>query len=212
MTGVRLLVFARAPEPGRAKTRLAPALGAEGAARLHAALAEHALREAAASAPAALELWAAGADPSGYLSGLARRHGAKLRTQCGADLGARMRHALAAATADGLPAMIMGSDCPGLDRTAIVEAGATLRSRDAVIVPATDGGYVLLGVHAVHGSLFEDVPWGTEAVLATTRQRLAGLGWHWLELAPRSDIDRPEDLGALAALGPQWQRWAHAHA
>ncbi|MDX1609475.1 MAG: TIGR04282 family arsenosugar biosynthesis glycosyltransferase [Halofilum sp. (in: g-proteobacteria)] len=199
-----ILVFARAPVPGRAKTRLIPALGAEGAARLHRALVNHALGEAAAAGAERLELWAAGDDAAGELAALAAAHGARLRWQAGADLGARMQAALADAVGRGGPALVVGTDCPWLDTAAIDEALARLVTHDAVLGPADDGGYVLLGLHRVEPVLFDGLPWGTERVLDVTRDRLAGLGWCWHELTSRGDIDRPGDLERLRALGPPW--------
>jgi len=200
----RLLVFARAPVAGRVKTRLAPALGASGAARLHAAFVRHTLEQAAAARPYELQLWGAGADPGGFLAATAGATGATLAWQSGADLGARMAHALASATADGRPAVIVGTDCPWLDAGSLATALARLAHRDAVLGPATDGGYVLLGLHRVAPGLFTDVAWGTDAVLATTRARMAQAGWRWHELPPRPDVDRPDDLSAVGRLGRRW--------
>lgn len=200
----RLLVFARPPVAGAAKTRLVPALGADGAARLHAALVRHALQQAAAAGPRALELWCAAPAPGATLAAIARETGARVHTQAGRDLGARMAHALTAATADGVPAIVVGSDCPWLDATALRAAAMELESADAVIGPALDGGYVLLGLHRVEPALFGGIDWGTDSVLGTTRARLRTLDWHWRELAPRPDIDRPADLERLAQLGPEW--------
>lgn len=202
----RLLVFAKAPVAGRAKTRLIPALGAEGAARLQAALIEDALQRARAAAPASLELWGAGPDPGGVLARAARRHGARLHEQCAGDLGRRMRAALSAATADRVPAVIIGSDAPGLSSARIGEADRLLAAHDAVIGPAHDGGYVLLGLHGCPRELFEGVTWGSDRVLAETRERIRALGWCHAELEPGWDVDRPEDLERVVALGGEWPR------
>ncbi len=210
MSTARVLVFGRAARPGEAKTRLIPVLGEQGAARLSADLLAHALATAAEAMPAALELWHAGADEAGELAELAGRFGATLHAQPDGDLGERMRYALARATADGAPAVVMGSDAPLLTASALRTAMVALAEHDAVLAPATDGGYVLLGVHSVAEALFRDIAWGGEHVAATTRQRLAALGWDWYELPPRPDIDRPEDLASLAALGPTWRDWAVA--
>lgn len=199
-----ILVFARAPVPGRAKTRLIPALGATGAARLHRELVAHALGAAAGSGAQRIELWLADAEADSELARLAAASGARLHHQAGADLGARMANALGAAVARGGPALVIGSDCPALDAATLTEAQAALERHDAVLGPANDGGYVLLGLHRVAPALFTDMPWGTDAVLARTRARLAALGWSWHELAARDDIDRPEDLARLRALGPPW--------
>ncbi|MEX1082352.1 MAG: TIGR04282 family arsenosugar biosynthesis glycosyltransferase [Halofilum sp. (in: g-proteobacteria)] len=208
MIDLRLLIFARAPVPGATKTRLIPALGADGAARLHAALVRHALTTATAAAPRALQLWVTGDDPDGLLAALASEHGAALHEQSGGDLGARMAHALSAATADGVPAIILGSDCPWITASVIRESAALLGAADAVLGPADDGGYVLLGLHRVVASLFEGVEWGRGNVLEATRERLGALDWRWRELPARPDVDRPEDLAALARLGQPWARLA----
>lgn len=199
-----ILVFARAPVPGRVKTRLIPALGAEGAARLHRELVRHTLHEAVAAGAGRVELWIADAGHGDELAALAAEAGVVVRHQRGDDLGERMAVALADAIERGGPALVVGSDCPWLDAAVLSTVVAELVSRDAILGPALDGGYVLLGLHRVERSLFEDIPWGTERVLALTRERLAALGWNWTELEPRSDIDRPEDLPRLHALGEPW--------
>ncbi len=200
----RIVVFAKAPVAGRAKTRLIPALGAEGAARLQAALLEDALQRARAAGPAGLELWGTGDDPEGWLPTLAARHGASLHEQCDGDLGARMHNALARATADGTPALIIGTDAPGLTAAAIEQAGDNLLRHDAVIVPALDGGYVLLGLRQAPTALFTGIDWGTDRVLAATRARLRALAWRFDERPAAWDVDHPEDLERVRALGGHW--------
>lgn len=199
-----ILLFARAAVPGEVKTRLIPRLGAEGAARLHRELVRHALHEAVAADAGRVELWIAGNDHGDELAALAAGAGAGVRSQHGNDLGERMAVALAGAIEREGPALVVGTDCPWLDAATLSTAAAELEFRDAILGPALDGGYVLLGLHRVEHSLFEDIPWGTERVLALTRERLAVLGWDWKELEPRSDIDRPEDLRRLHALGKPW--------
>lgn len=200
----RILVFAKAPVAGQAKTRLIPALGAEGAAHLQAALLEDALQRARAAGPAGLELWRTGDDPEGWLPAIAARYGASLHDQCDGDLGARMRYALGWATADGAPALIIGTDAPGLTAARIARAGESLARHDAVIVPALDGGYVLLGLRQAPDALFTDIDWGTDRVLGATRTRLRALGWRVDERTAAWDVDLPEDLERVRALGGHW--------
>lgn len=200
----RILVFAKAPVAGRAKTRLIPALGADGAARLQAALLEDTLRRARAVGPAGLELWGTGDDPEGWLPAAAARFGASLHEQRDGDLGARMQDALARATADGAPALIIGTDAPGLTAASIEQAGASLAWHDAVLVPALDGGYVLLGLREAAVELFTDIDWGTDRVLAATRARLQALAWRVDERPAAWDVDHPEDLERVRALGGHW--------
>lgn len=203
---VSLLVFARSPMPGRTKTRLIPALGREGAAQLHAALVRDTLDRAVAADTGRVELWAADADEEAFLQTLAGMHGISVHEQRGTDLGERMAGALAQSTDDGRPAMVIGCDCPTLSVEDIRAAAGALRHNDAVLVPAHDGGYVLIGLHSARDELFNHMPWGSDQVLAETRRRLAQSGWSWAELPPRADVDRPEDLAALRALGRDWAR------
>jgi hypothetical protein len=120
-----------------------------------------------------------------------------LHLQQGDDLGERMARALSRA----MPAIVMGSDCPSLTPADLREAAAALDwGVDAVLGPARDGGYVLLGLRRIDASLFEGITWGTDTVLQETRSRLRSLGWRWHELPTRFDIDRPEDLRLLSPM------------
>ncbi len=121
---VGVAILGRAPIPGQAKTRLIPALGAEGAARLHRWL----LRRTVAMAP---------------------------------------------------------------------------DDNDAVVIPAEDGGYVLIGMRKPAPEPFAGVRWGSNSVMAQTRQRLATMEWQWAEPDPLWDVDRPQGLDRLHALFPE---------
>ena len=195
---VAVQVFARAPEPGEAKTRLIPALGAEGAARLHRRLVEDTVRTARQARIGPVTMWCT-PDPSHPdLVALAERHGAGLATQRGAGLGERMHDALRDGLSTCRGALVVGSDCPFLTAADLADAASLLAAgRDAVIGPASDGGYYLLAVKRADEALFSAIAWGTSGVLQATRARMQRLGWHWSELATKSDIDRPEDLALL---------------
>ncbi len=192
----RILLFAKAPEPGRVKTRLIPAIGADAAAGLYRQLLEATVERIVASRLAPLECWCAPDSGHPVFDGLRARHRIDLRVQQGGDLGARME----AATTDALgrcggPVLLVGGDCPGLDGGHLARAlGALGEGDDAVIGPAEDGGYVLLGLRRSAPDLFRGMPWGTDQVLPETRRRLGLLGWRWSELAPLWDLDRPADL------------------
>ncbi len=195
----RLLQFAREPVPGRVKTRLQPVLDATGACDLHIALLTHTARRLATVSRCERELWVAGDPAHPALVHAAALGGAAVRRQQGADLGERMRHALATALAEAPRAVLVGSDCPGLDAAYVEEAFAALATADVVLGPALDGGYVLIGARRVDARLFRGVDWSTSAVLAQTLARVDALGWRAALLAPRRDIDRPEDLAAWTA-------------
>lgn len=198
----RLIVFAKAPQPGAVMTRLQGRLGPEGAARLHAALVRRTLAVACGTGLCPVELWCAPAADNPFFTRCADEFGVILRPQRGGDLGERMHHALAAVLQQAPYAVLLGTDCPSLTEDDLRNALACLdEGSDAVMAPAEDGGYVLLGVRRVHRSLFTDVPWGTDRVLAVTRQRVERLRWRRRELRLQWDVDRPEDLQRLAATG-----------
>lgn len=198
---VRVAVFAKAPEPGAVKTRLATLLGAEGAASFHAGLARHALAIANDARIGPVELWCAPSEAHPFFAACAREFGVALRRQEGADLGARMAHAAASALAAGSSIVIIGTDCPALDAASLAEAALALRAHDAVVKPAEDGGYVLIGLSRSIPALFESIVWGSDTVAADTRLRLARSGASWKELATSWDVDRPEDYARARAEG-----------
>jgi len=197
----RILVFAKAPVPGQVKTRLIPALGPEGAARLYRQMVEHALGSAAAAGPGPVELWCVPDDTDPFLRECAGRHGAVLRVQRGRDVGERMADALATALKSGARAVLVGSDCPALDARRLVEAFTALEEVEAVFNPAEDGGYMLVGLRRPLPEVFRDIPWSGPEVMERTRERLRALGVGWRELPPLWDVDRPEDLERLRRLG-----------
>jgi hypothetical protein len=197
----RLLVFARAPVPGLVKTRLIPALGAEGAAALHRRLLERTLATACAVAPGRVELWCTPDPAAPAFAAAAERWGVVLRRQPPGDLGARMHAALAAALDSGTRALLIGCDCPALTAADLEQAFAALDADDVVLGPAADGGYVLVGARRLSPLLFMGIDWGGPRVLRQTRARLVALGWRWHELRTLWDVDRPEDLARLAEVG-----------
>ena len=191
--------------PGRVKTRLAPHLGAEGAAQLHAKLVERAVATAAAAGNVAgnvaVELHAAPHARSRFFQGLARRYGVRLRVQTKRGLGERMRDALARALRGAEAAVLIGADCPVLRPADLRRAVRLLQSgADAVFAPTEDGGYALIGLRRISARLFSGIEWGSATVMAETRKRLRSLGWRWRELRTVWDVDRPEDYLRLSRL------------
>ena len=197
-----MAVFARAPEPGAAKTRLIPLLGAAGAAALQGMLIERALATALAAAIGRVELWCAPSAQDPRLSRCALRHGVEVVSQCDGDLGARMQHAAANTLAGAAHLIIIGTDCPAMTPDQLRNAATVLDAHhDAVLIPAEDGGYVLIGLKWWDALLFSDIAWGSDRVLATTRTRLTALNWHWHEMPMSWDVDRPADFARLKASG-----------
>jgi len=200
MTTIAFQLFAKAPIPGTVKTRLIPALSAADAAVLHARLVERTAAAVAAARralPAArAELWCAPdcADPE--LEAIAARHALTMLPQRGADLGARMRDALASAMPQS--AVLVGSDCPTLDAALLLRAATALEREPVVFVPTEDGGYALVGCRGVVPDCFDGIAWGGPAVMRETRRRLAHAGIAWKELTTAWDVDTPADLDRLA--------------
>jgi rSAM/selenodomain-associated transferase 1 len=192
-------IMAKAPEPGTAKTRLIPALGAAGAAALQERLIRRAVATATDAALGRVSLWCAPDASHPLLRAMRTRYGATLHRQPGGDLGERMH---AAAVAANGPVLIVGTDCPAIDVNRLHLAAATLRNYDVVIIPAEDGGYVLIGLRQPPpAALFADMAWSTDTVMSETRKRLRSLTLTWRELPTLWDIDRPQDLERLRREG-----------
>lgn len=191
-----LIVFARYPQPGYAKTRLIPALGAERAARLQAELTRQTLKtavELCAARPCHLEVRFAGGDGS-RMSALFGNH-LNYVEQHGPDLGVRLQQAAAAAFRAGAKrVVIIGTDSPDLDASGLGVALGELRHADVVLGPAIDGGYYLIGLSRHRAELFEGIDWGTEQVLQQTLAKARDTRSRVKLLPPLPDVDHPEDL------------------
>ena len=181
----RLVLFARYPVPGRAKTRLIPALGAEGAADLHRRLTERTLAILRATG-LPVEVRATGAPATAFRRWLGD---VDCVAQGTGHLGLRMRRAAAQA-----PAILVGADVPDLEPRHLLAAAEALAETPVAIGPAEDGGYYLIGVAEPLPWLFAPMAWGTEVVRGTTLDRLARRGVRSTLLEPLSDLDTAEDL------------------
>lgn len=200
----RIVVFAKAPIVGLVKTRLIPALGAETAMHLHCALLRHTLATVCSTSHP-VELWCSPDSDHVFFSQLITQLPVTLHNQTGVDLGERMAEAFADALTRSNYVLIIGSDCPAITQDDIETAFVKLRERDAVLGPATDGGYWLIGLYRLDRLLFEGVNWGSSTVLNETLARLRQLDWRWQLLSERSDVDRPEDLNLLPTALRVWQ-------
>ena len=196
-----LQVFAKAPVAGTCKTRLIPALGAHGAATLHQRLVRHRLAAAQvwqrATQGARVELWCAPDTVHPFFADCARDYGVTLHQQTGPDLGARMWLALCGAVAKGERPVLVGTDCPWLTLDDLAAAFKALDSADAVVAPAHDGGYVLVGLKRAVPELFAGVTWGTDSVMAATRAAAKRVHATLAELRTLPDLDTPADLVRL---------------
>ncbi|HYJ81333.1 MAG TPA: TIGR04282 family arsenosugar biosynthesis glycosyltransferase [Allosphingosinicella sp.] len=190
----RIVIFAKAPVPGRVKTRLIPALGAEGAAELAREMLEAAVGEALATG-LAVELCGE-PDPAEWQEA---RQGLALTAQGEGGLGERLARAAERVLAKE-PVLLIGADCPELDRGRLKAAAETLEDHDAVIHPAHDGGYALLGMRRFDQSIFEGIDWSTPVVAAQTIARIEALGWSLQVMETVRDVDEPADLPVMPDL------------
>lgn len=205
MADAAVAVFAKAPVPGYAKTRLIPLLGEEGAAAFQARLIEHTLGTACSAGIGPVTLWCSPDEHHAIFQAAAGR-GIALRTQRSGDLGERMLAAFAAQP-PGQPLVLIGTDCPCLTADDLTGAVATLDAgADAVISPAEDGGYGLIAAARPLPDLFGDISWSTASVAQQTRARAQEVGLRLAELRPVWDIDTPGDYLRLLAdtvVGPR---------
>lgn len=199
---VAIAILAKAPIPGLTKTRLIPHLGAEGAAALQGWLLQRTLVTALAADIGPVTLWCAPDTSHPDFAKCALEGPITLRRQPEGDLGVRMHFAIAESPSPA-GTLVIGTDCPMLDAAHLQRAAAALAENEAVLTPAEDGGYVLIGMRQASILAFADIVWSTERVLQQTRQRLAGLGWQWAEFEPFWDVDRREDFERLLELCPE---------
>jgi rSAM/selenodomain-associated transferase 1 len=195
-----LLQFAREPVVGAVKTRMMPHLSAAEACDLHCELVLWTTVSLLDAGLGPVEMVVAGAAEHPLFMRCRHQGLAGIGRQRGDDLGERMYHALA----DGLlrceRVILVGSDCPGIDRQYLHRAVRALDSAEVVLGPALDGGYVMVGARRINKGVFEGIVWGSDTVMASTRERLRQLAVNWTELPPLTDIDRPEDLPVWQAL------------
>jgi hypothetical protein len=193
-------ILAKAPVPGLAKTRLIPAIGAHAAAVLQARLTERAVDTTTAADIGPVTLWCAPDFAHASFQDLAARLPIVLKQQLDGDLGARMLGAIAAN--DG-PTLVIGTDCPALTAEILRTAAEALDDAEVVLIPAEDGGYVLIGARAAHPQLFDGIAWSTASVMQETRARIAALGLKSIELPALWDVDTEADLVRFERLCPE---------
>ncbi len=194
MSAGALLVIAKDPRPGRAKTRLCPPCVPEQAARLAAAALADTL-DVVARTPAARRVLVLDGDPGRW-----RRAGLEIIPQRGDGLAQR----LAAAFADvDEPALLVGMDTPQLTSELLADGLRALADYDAVLGPARDGGYWSVGLRRPHERAFHEIPMSCATTLARQRERFAHLGLATYEQPALRDVDTIADAWAVAAAAPR---------
>jgi rSAM/selenodomain-associated transferase 1 len=193
-----LLIFCKAPIPGQVKTRLQPALSAEQAAQAHRQLTYMTLGRAFQQSLCPVELHCAPDTRHAFFQDCAYRYPLTLKSQHGEDLGERMHYAFDDALGRYQHAVLIGCDCPSLSDNDLRSALMALnQGHDAVIAPADDGGYVMMGLNQVQPRLFSDMSWGHNQVMTITRSRAKDIGLNLGELDSQWDVDTYQD----------WQRY-----
>ena len=198
-----ILVFVKFPEPGKVKTRLAAAIGAEEAAAVYRQLVTAVLCQLPVENEVVICF-----DPSDRENEVRKWIGSLLPLrpcfsplpQGSGDLGARLERAFDALFARGCEAVaVIGSDCIEIAPETFTEVEVLLGESDAVIGPSFDGGYYLLALKKPCPTLFRDIPWSTGEVLAATRVRTASEGLRMAELPPLHDVDDLTDWERVQA-------------
>jgi uncharacterized protein len=203
----RIIIFAKAPQPGFAKTRLIPVLGQAGAAKLAQQMLFKTLHEAIAAEIGTVELCVTPAIHHAAWRGIQFPAGIEISDQGEGDLGARLALASERALANAGQVLLIGTDCVEMSGGLLREAAQALQEHDAVIHCTADGGYALLGLQRFSPFLFSDMPWSTYAVANTTIARIGQLGRSVHVGQMLHDVDEPQDLKYLP---DQWRSYTVA--
>lgn len=191
----KILVFAREPIVGNVKTRLARSIGDQAALQFHQEIVTKTVEMAANSGLAELELHVSGNMEHPFFRTLADQYGMRICLQEGNDLGEKMFYALKQSLDHASYCILIGTDCPVMTADYLQQAFNMLeKGLDAVIGPAEDGGYVLIGASRVDISWFNNIDWGSQHVLAQSRQRLTANNARYEELQQLWDVDHIDDL------------------
>jgi rSAM/selenodomain-associated transferase 1 len=191
-----VIVFAKAPIPGYAKTRLAKKIGDQAAAKLAARMLAEAVKSAVEADLGPVELCCSPDATHAAFGALETAYHGRvtLSEQGEGNLGVRMQRALQRTLHKHPRALLIGTDAPGLDAATLRTAAAALQTRPAVFAPTFDGGYALVGLSQEIPGLFDDINWSTDQVMLQTRARLATAQLQVAELAHLHDVDEAQDL------------------
>lgn len=190
----RIVIFAKAPQPGFAKTRLIPLLGAEGAATLARRMLEQTLATALSASFSHVELCVTPDIDSGAWQGITLPGTIEITNQGAGDLGERLARVAKRCIAQGETVFLIGTDCIDMSMLKLVCADVALAKNEAVMYPTVDGGYALLGLKRFDSSIFSGIAWSTDTVAVETVKKILDLGWS-IEIGNTlHDIDVPGDL------------------
>lgn len=189
-------IFAKAPIPGKVKTRLQPALSADDCARLSRNMIRHSIRVAKALENSDIQLWCFPDPLQPFFETLAEEFSLELMPQQGSNIGERMRFALQTGLEQYSSVQLIGSDCPFYSHDYLLQGYQILQTaRQLSLGPAEDGGYLQIGCNwLIPADIFDNITWGTDSVFRETVDKLQARGITPKLLPKLSDIDRPEDL------------------
>ena len=190
----KLLIFTKSPVLGEVKTRLQPDYSTEQSLIIHKRLTLNTLELSKDLIELDIELCCTPDRNTLFFLDCENNFPITLNNQQGADLGERMAYSFSVALQTNDKVIVIGTDCPDIDKGYITQAFDALNENDAVIGPAADGGYVLLGLRKFSLDLFTDISWGSDKVFSQTQKVLNNLSWSYKELDIMYDLDRPEDL------------------
>jgi len=190
-----LLLFAKAPIPGKVKTRLQSHCSAEQAAQIAEVLLEESLIQATTHWPGNVYLSVALDSEHPFLQKMCEKYSVELTMQCVGDLGDKMSGAF---DQFGYPAAIMGCDAPHIRADDLIKAHGLLTQGDSVLGPSEDGGYYFIGLASRQPSIFKGISWGNETVMQETQLRAKELNLDFRMLSPLNDIDEWQDLQSVA--------------
>lgn len=198
----KLVIFAKAPIAGHAKSRMIPLLGREGAAKLHQEITDWLLSkvvdESIADSLYATELWVASDSTHPFFEQCKNRYDIALKLQKGEDLSERQFHAISSSLQESEHVVVIGSDVVSITQYDIQQAFDALeQGYELVIAPAEDGGYGLIGCAKIDAAVFDGIPWGSGQVYVGMVRNLNRLNYNWKQLSNVWDLDRPEDLMRL---------------
>lgn len=193
----KIIVFAKAPVAGFAKTRLARVIGDEAAAALATRMLSETVAQAVAANVGPVEICCTPDTNHAQFIIEKTLHKLDLTSQGEGDLGERMSRAFDRSLMANQRVIIIGTDAPDLQAVALQQAASALTEHDAVFAPAYDGGYVMVGLSRAMPNLFEGIAWSTSKVMAQTRKKLSSLNVNYFELPAFFDIDEASDLQHL---------------
>jgi len=190
----KLLIFTKSPVLGEVKTRLQPDYSLEESLKIHKKLLLNTLELTKKLDGIDVDLCCTPDRNTSFFLNCENNFPIQLSNQEGVDLGERMAFSLSVTLQTYEKVVVIGTDCPDIDEGYIQQAFDALSDVDAVIGPAADGGYVLLGLKQFSPNIFKDISWSKDSVFKQTQDALNHLGWSLHKLETKYDVDRPEDL------------------